>query len=570
MIKRYGSLIAASLLVMLLTAFFVLGGCDNPSTITEAELRELTQPAPNPGPSVTPGEGFLQVQFTKVEGASGYRIYWGTVNNPDAAIGYADVPQPESQLVDYTISGLENGVPYYVWAAALYADGRSKYSESDTGTPRARPAAPPSSLTISSNDGALDLDWSLMADADSYMVYYSETGGIEPPSGTPSIEFTLSPTQNYAVKGYIPGLINSTTYTVWIRAKNPSGESNAYSSATGKPASGGTPGTLGRPTLVYGDARLTVMWDAVKEATGYKVYYSTSNDINGALSTEVLPAGAGRLSGVISGLENNKTYYVWVKAVNGTTESVASQSQTETPHPPPPLNMDNPSQTIGEAAAYFPNEEAGKGDRLSRKQETALADLVADSMFSWAEKYMGKIVNGTTMPPSVDFALVNGGVIEYALQKGAIKVGTVQRLLYSDRMSYITLTGAQIKILFEDRVAKVPHSGGGGGGTGAFGQVSKHVRYTIYYNNNPTGGTLAGTLTLNGQPFNDTQSYTFITNTYLTQGTNDGYPPYLTVGSITHTGKLIAEAVADWIYDQNMVPIEPKTDGRIELVDAPW
>jgi hypothetical protein len=404
-----------------------------------------------------------------------------------------------------------------------------------------------------------------MADADSYMVYYSEPGGTEHP-----IEFTLSPTQNYAVKGYLPGLTNGITYTVRIYAKNPSGESDAYSSATGTPASGGTPGTPGQPTLLYGDARLTVMWDAVKGASGYKLYYNMSNDINAAQSTEVLPAGAGRLSGVISGLENGKPYYVWVKAVNGASESSPSPYQTGTPQPPQPLNMDNPSQTIGVAAAYFPNEEAGKGDRLSRKQETALADLVADSMFYWADKYKGKSVNGTTMPPSVDFALVNGGVIEYALQKGTIKVSTVQRLLYSDRMSYITLTGAQIETLFEDRVAKVTHNGGGGGGTGAFGQVSKQVRYTIYYNNSPTGGTLNGTLTLNGQPFDKAKSYTVITSTYLTQGTNDGYPPYLTVGTMTHTGKLIAEAVADWIYDQNMVPIEPKTDGRIELVDAPW
>jgi 2',3'-cyclic-nucleotide 2'-phosphodiesterase (5'-nucleotidase family) len=212
--------------------------------------------------------------------------------------------------------------------------------------------------------------------------------------------------------------------------------------------------------------------------------------------------------------------------------------------------INNSLQTIGTAAERFPNEEAGKGDRLSRKQETALGDLVADSMYYWKDK--------------IDFAFVNGGTITGALVKGPITNGAVKKIRYYDQMSILTMTGAQVKTLFYDYIAKVPHSGCGKG-TGAFGQVSEHVRYTIDYNNDPRGGVISG-LTLEGEPFVDDTSDIFVTSTRLLNDNTDGYVPILDQGTSRYDSNLIiAQAVAEWIYDQPPVPIEPKLDGRIVL-----
>jgi hypothetical protein len=412
---------------------------------------------------------------------------------------------------------------------------------------------------VSANTGALDLTWNRVSDADSYYVYYA-SGAATLSEETPHIEFYAD--RDYAVMGYIPGLTNGTNYTVWIRAHNTSGESDGYTRASGTPAAG-TLGTVsGRPGLAPGNERLVVSWDAVKGATGYRLYSSTTSTIG--TDFVAVGAGAGRMTGAIPGLTNGTPYWVWVSAVNGVTESPPSASNNSTPFPPPVLNMNNPSMVIGSAAARFPNEEAGKGDRLSRKQETALADLVADSMFYWADAHKGDYSQN-----NIDFAFVNGGIVVAALAAGPIKVQSITRALHpeGDQMSIVTMTGAQVKLLFEERVAQVGHSGGGGSGTGAFGQVSSHVRYTIDYNNDPRGGVMKN-LTFNGEPFNPSANYTFVTNTYLVNG-GDGYGPYLNIGSPTHTNKLIAEAVCEWIYAQDE-SIKPETDGRITLEREVW
>jgi hypothetical protein len=549
--------------------FAFLAGCDdilhNPDTTPDPAI---LYPPPNPGPSLTPGESEVYVQFTKVEGALSYRIFYSRdINNPGGS--FVTVSQPENQLVDAYITGLTNGVMWYVWAEAWFEDARSGLAGPAEAMPRLRPQALPTGFQVLANDASLDLTWGDVTDADSYDVYWSESGGAAPPEGAPSAEFTGG---NYAVKGLITGLDNGKTYHVWIRGRNSSGAINSYALGSGAPASGGLPGTpAGKIGLAPADGRLTVRWEAAPKATGYKLYANASAlDTTDAVVKSVAP-GAGLMNGFIDNLTNDKPYYVWVTAVNGTGESSPSDYNSETPHPKPALNMNNNSQLIGEIAARFPNEEAGHGDRLSRKKETAIGDLTADSMYYWADKHhtgeSGKKYE------KIDFAFVNGGVILGGLAKGPITVGYVCSTYYAgDNMSILKMTGAQIKTLFHDYVAKVPHSGGGGKGTGAFGQVSSHVHYTIDYNHDPRGGVMSD-LTFNGKPFDDGNTYTFVTSTYLLDDNTDGYVPILSQANGDNrfdTGKLIAEAVADWIYDQNGVPIEPKTDGRIVLINEVW
>jgi hypothetical protein len=565
--RRFSLLLrhAAGALCLALFVFAGLAGCENPSTSPDLAI---LYPAPNPGPSPTPGDGNMQVQFTKVEGALSYRVYYGTNESDPYGAPSVDIPQPESQLVTVTITGLANGVTYYVWAEARFSDARSELSGPASAAPRAIPASPPAALNVYANTGSLDLTWPLVDNTDSYVVYWSETGGAGavPPDGAAHAEFSGSPVCD--VMGLATGLTNGTSYHVWIRAKNTSGESIGYQTGQGTPLSsvslGAWQGTLG---LTPRDQSLTAVWTAVRGATGYRLYYSTTNDRDTAPDPIPVNAAAGRVSGTITGLANGKSCYVWVTAVNGGTESAASLFNNNAPYAPPPLNINNLSQTIGTAAERFPNEEAGKGDRLSRKQETALADLVADSMHYWAVKFHtnGKGQN----KDKIDFAFVNGGVILYALEKGSITNGAVVRMLYRDEMSLLTMTGAQIKTLFHDYVAKVPHSGGGGGGTGAFGQVSSHIRYTIDYHNDARGGEISG-LTLNGEPIDNETSYTFVTSTYLLVDNADGYKPILLEGTGRFdSGLIIAQAVAQWIYDQPL-PIEPKVDGRIVLKNEVW
>ena len=576
------SVFAGAGVFLALLVFLGLAGCEDVSSAAKRfeDLREVTHPAPKGTNNVVPGDGYIEVLFTKVADTTyadvlGYRIFWNTTSEPDPTNPdkFADVGQSATQLVSYKIENLQNGTMYWIWAATLYDDGRSKYSEVMTAKPRAKPASP-SSITAYANDGALDLTWPLVSDADYYTVYYSEgSGGETPPEGAAHADFYAD--KDYAVMGYISSLTGS-SYTVWLQAVNTSGGSAGYVKTQAAPGPTGSPDAVTKTyPLGPGNQRLSVTWEAVRGASAYRLYYSKTSTI-GTNYDEVSP-GAGRITRIVTGgnpatLVNGTTYYVWVAAVSGSNESAQVLAGNEKPYPPPPLNMANGSMTIGNATAYYPNEEAGKGDRLSRKQETALADLVTDSMFYWANKYAGTTVNTITIPSKIDFAFTNGGVIVTALAAGPIQISTVRRALHpeGDRMSIVKLTGTQVKALFNERVASVPHSGGGGSGTGAFGQVSYQVRYTIDYHNDPRGGQVSN-LTFNGEPFDNETTYTIVTNTYLVQN-GDGYGPYLNIGTPLNTGKEIAEAVCEWIYDQNQEgkDITPYTDGRITLVNEVW
>jgi hypothetical protein len=407
-------------------------------------------------------------------------------------------------------------------------------------------------------------------DADSYVVYCTE-GGSEPPA-TGGVEFYLD--DNYQdVMGYLSSLNNGTSYTLWIRAKNTSGESDYFERTTGTPVdTPPAPSVPRQPFPKSASESLSIEWNAVKGATGYELRYSKESNFNNS-STQNVAAGAGRMRGTITGLTDRVTYYVQVRATNGTGYSPSCSEAPETIK----IDISKSSQVLGTALDRFPNEEAGKGDRLSRKQETALGDLVADSMLEYANKYKGQhnIPNST-----IDFAFVNGGCIVGPIAKGPITVTTVRRMLHNEdnKMSIVALSGSLVKEFFRNYVAKVPHSGGGGGGTGAFGQVSANVRYTIDYNYDPRGGVMtSGPEFYDGNgwgEFVDGTVYYFVTSNYLVDSADgDGYKVLLVAnnpnsGLNTGTGVSIAQAVAEYIY--KLGEISPKTDGRITLLREVW
>jgi hypothetical protein len=105
-------------------------------------------------------------------------------------------------------------------------------------------------------------------------------------------------------------LTNGTTYYVWLKAKNNVGTSGFSPAASGKPL-----GTPGAPTVSSAYKQLLVTWTAVPGADGYEVWFGTSD--NSAQSQKY----SGDITGgvtemIITGLVNEQTYYVWIRAKN--------------------------------------------------------------------------------------------------------------------------------------------------------------------------------------------------------------------------------------------------------------
>lgn len=115
--------------------------------------------------------------------------------------------------------------------------------------------------------------------------------------------------------------------------------SSSLSSSSSPQSSSATSSTLSLAapqniSVIPGTTSITLSWNPVSGATGYRIYYASQANIliNNITSfddgTRVENVTSPQL---IANLRNNQTYYFVVTAVNGTQESVASSEVSATP-----------------------------------------------------------------------------------------------------------------------------------------------------------------------------------------------------------------------------------------------
>jgi hypothetical protein len=542
---------------------------------------------------VTARDKALALQWTKVAPAQGvapnYEVYYSAGSNPAGADLWETVIPGESNLVTSTITGLENGNPYYVWVKAVYEGvGISDFSPTSYGIPIPPPETP-GAVTLYPGEEMLELAWDAVSHAFTYEVYCQENGsGKEPPEEAAAAMRTVSETGIA-----LPGLINGRSYTVWVRAVNTAGISQGYAKATGAPAAAAAvPAEApGKPEVGAGEGKLMLSWAQVHGVPWYKLYYNTENDFDGAQEhPSRIPANAPSVTAEITGLANGAACYVWVQSCNSRGDGAVSPPASGTPKAKPPIEFTNLQFELGQAAAeyifaqdvpasvFFP-EGRPNTDRLTRVQETALGNLFADGMAWYAREKLGE---------PVDFVFLNGGYIDNVIPEGKITVGSLSGIVNSrsDKIFLLTMTGANLKAFFDD-IADVIHTGRGGSGTGNFGIVSKEVRYTIRYYKPPAGVSpisseeaepyyhgfiKPGTLTINGAAIADDRTYRVCTTDYNASGVY-----FVRLNSQGTEKKLINtpfwHGVAAFIYDRGRVI--PYLDGRVKLeggvpLPPPW
>ncbi|MDR1748268.1 MAG: 5'-nucleotidase C-terminal domain-containing protein [Spirochaetaceae bacterium] len=195
-------------------------------------------------------------------------------------------------------------------------------------------------------------------------------------------------------------------------------------------------------------------------------------------------------------------------------------------------------EVIGAAAQTFEF-----GDRLSRKKEIALGNLVSDAT-TWYVRSKGV---------DVDFAFQNGGNIRTELPAGDITRERIMTILPFDNYIYVlTLKGSDVLALF-DFIATIPQ------GAGGFPQMSKEITYTVNYQ---TGRVEK--LKINGQPVDVSKTYKVATNDYLAKG-GDGYEVLKKATDTFNTSITLTNAVIGYIQ-QLPQPIVPVIDGRITII----
>lgn len=190
----------------------------------------------------------------------------------------------------------------------------------------------------------------------------------------------------------------------------------------------------------------------------YQAGYSLDGE-NYTWVNSSIPFNYDTVSTVVSSLENDKTYYIKLRAVNSATNGAWVESDAVTVIPVyTPVNLTDLNQYLGTAAGDFiyaedvphsdfwrisTNFNAGgrpNTDRLVRGKETALGNLFADAV-----KWYGSEMTNT----NPDFAWLIGDMISQGIQANqTITPAFLQTIINSDYLEdtlvYVTLNGSDL------------------------------------------------------------------------------------------------------------------------------
>ncbi len=319
-------------------------------TISEPAIAGITPTPPPPPPASAPatltatgGNARVSLAWQAVDGAIGYRIYratdgvWGTT--PIATV---------TGLV-YTNSGLVNGTSYSYRVAGYNRGGNGPFSIDASATPM----APPLGLVATAGDHQVSLTWQPSAGALTYTVLRSLS----------SIETSFAPiATDVAATSFVDtGLTNGTTYYYRVRAHAPGGTSGLSAKAYAKPVPPPPASAPANFVAKAGNARVTLTWEAVADATAYRIFRSSD-----AAPEWKLVAKVTTLTFKNTGLTNGVTYSYRVAANNMGGDGPSTDTVTATPVAAPPA----PSSVSATA-----------GDRQVSITWTAVPEATAYNLF---------------------------------------------------------------------------------------------------------------------------------------------------------------------------------------------
>jgi fibronectin type 3 domain-containing protein len=274
------------------------GGESAPSAVVTA-APVAPPPAPT-GLQLSAGDGSVALSWSPAPRATSYSIRRAVLQGgPYAVIAAPAIP---SHIDADTL----NGTTYHYAILALNAGGESAPSAEASVTPTAAPAAV-AALEATAGNGLVSLHWPAVENASSYAVKRSleAEGSFAPIATVPSCDFVDS------------GLTNGTPYHYRVNALNAGGGGPDSGTASATPVAP-PPAPSGLSTS-SGNREVELKWASSARASSYLV--KRAETPGGPYSEIATAVGPGHQD---TGLENEKTYYYVVTAVNAGGESAPS------------------------------------------------------------------------------------------------------------------------------------------------------------------------------------------------------------------------------------------------------
>jgi len=259
--------------------------------------------------AVVASSNSITVSWSAVTSATGYRIYRSTSSGGT----FSEVGT--STTTSFTDTGLTAGTTYYYKVAAENSGGTGPQSNAVSAL--TRPDIPDGVTATAVSSSSITVSWSAVTGATGYRIYHStSSSGTFSEAGTST---TISFTDT--------GLTASTAYYYKVAAYN-SGGTGEQSSVVSAVTFIGTP--TGVTAAVASSSSITVSWNAVASATGYRIYRSTSSG-----GTYIEVGTSTTTSFTDTGLTVGTTYYYKVSAENSDGRGEQSSVVSAQPLPPP-------------------------------------------------------------------------------------------------------------------------------------------------------------------------------------------------------------------------------------------
>ena len=297
-------------------------------------------PAEVTGVEVTSGVVQLEVSWTAVEDAGGYKVQWKSGTEEYDETRQAVVTGGD--LVNYTITELTVGATYAVRVIASKEQADEGVPSAEVaGIPKASSPAQVTGVLVEAGAEALEVSWMAVSDAGGYKVQWKS--GEEDYGDSRQAVITGGDTASHTITGLAAGTEHAVRV---IATKEHADDGTPSAEVTGTPRAS-PPAEVTGVEVTSGVVQLEVSWTAVEDAGGYKVQWKSGTQDYGETRQATLTDG-NTVRHTITQLNAGTEYTIQVLATKAYGDDGAPSSEaTGTPKAEPPAQVTGVEITAG-------------------------------------------------------------------------------------------------------------------------------------------------------------------------------------------------------------------------------